>query len=103
MLTDKEVEKIATLARIELKDSEREKFKTEMSSILSYVGILNKAGTEKVEPLMQVTDLVNSVRDDAPRDEFPMNEKSNALLINQAPDKKERFIKVKSILKKNGK
>jgi len=100
MLTDKEVKHIAGLARIQLTESEQDKFKKDLSSILGYIDTLKKVDTESVEPLYQVTGLENAVRPDEPRNSFPMNEKLNELLIGQAPMKEEKFVKVKSVLKK---
>lgn len=100
MLTDSEIKKIAKLARIELSDIEIEKFKSELSSILDFVKKLNEVNTDRIEPLYQTTGLVNSVRTDDSRKEFEMNDELNNKLINQAPHKENRFIKVKSILNK---
>lgn len=100
MLSDKEVEHIAKLARIELKDKEKEVLKKDLSSILDFIDKLNKADTSSVEPLYQTTGLVNSERDDKPRNEFPLNDRLNELLIGQAPQKHGRFIKTKPVLKK---
>src|SRR5437870_4287768 len=100
MLTDQEVERIAKLARIELKAGEKERLKKDLSSILDYIDKLNDADTSSVEPLYQTTGLVNAARSDEPRNEFPMSAKLDEVLIGQAPDKKERFIKVKSVMAK---
>ena len=100
MLTDNEVKKIAKLSRIELSDREIEKFKGGLSSILDFINKLKEVNTDDVEPLYQTTGLVNSLRADEPRGEFKMNEDLNEKLIGQAPHKENRFIKVKSILKK---
>ena len=100
MLSDTEVKKIAKLARIEISDSEVEKLKGELSSILDFVNKLSEVNTDGVEPLYQTTGLVNSVRGDEPRNEFPMTDDLNDKLIGQAPHKENRFIKVKSVLKK---
>lgn len=100
MLSETEVKKIAKLVRIELTDSEIDKYKGELSSILDFVKKLNEVDTDGVEPLYQTTGLVNSVRPDEPRKEFEMNDELNKKLIGQAPHKENRFIKVKSVLKK---
>lgn len=100
MLTETEVKKIAKLARIELTDLEVEKYKGELSLILDFVKKLNKVNTDSVEPLYQTSGLVNSTRLDEPRKEFEMNDELNEKLIGQAPHKENRFIKVKSVLKK---
>jgi aspartyl-tRNA(Asn)/glutamyl-tRNA(Gln) amidotransferase subunit C len=100
MLTDKEVQHIANLARIQLTEHEQEKFKKDLSSVLEYIDTLQKVDTKSIEPLYQVTGLENAVRTDEPRNSFPMSERLNELLIGQAPMKEERFLKVKSVLKK---
>ncbi len=100
MLSDKELDHIAKLARVNVAPEKRETLKKDLSAILDYMEKLNKVDTSSVEPLYQTTGLVNATRSDEPRQEFPMTEKLEELLIGQAPARKERFVKVKSILKK---
>ncbi|MBI2674745.1 MAG: Asp-tRNA(Asn)/Glu-tRNA(Gln) amidotransferase subunit GatC [Candidatus Yanofskybacteria bacterium] len=114
MLTDKEaksrtesprlsstgIEHIAQLARIKLTEKEKDKFRKELSSILDYVKKLNELDTEKIEPLYQVTGIVNALRPDEYRKDFEMDKDLNEKLIGQAPQSENRFIKVKSVLKK---
>ena len=111
MLTEKEVDHIAQLARIKLTDKEKDKFKNELSSILDFVKKLNEldtknvdpalAGKGGVEPLYQVTGIVNALRSDEYRKDFEINEDLNNKLIGQAPHSQNRFIKVKSVLRKS--
>jgi aspartyl-tRNA(Asn)/glutamyl-tRNA(Gln) amidotransferase subunit C len=98
MLTDKEIQHIADLARIKITPQEGERLKKDLSSILDYIDQLNKIDTAGVEPLYQTTGLVNSVRPDEPRGEFVMDDKLNERLLGQAPHKENRFIKVKAVL-----
>ncbi len=100
MLSDKEIEHIATLARINLTSAEQEKFKKDLSSVLDYIETLKKVNTENVEPLYQTTGLVNALRTDESRPSFVMDDKLNGLLLGQAPDTKGRYVRVKSVLKK---
>ena len=100
MLTDKEVKKIAKLAHIELSEKEETKFKDELSVILNFVNKLNEVDTENIESLYQTTGIVNSMRHDISKKNLVNDEELNAKLIGQAPYKENRFIKVKSILKK---
>ena len=95
-LDSKTIKHIASLARLSLTEREEEKMKTELSSILGYVEQLNQVKTEGVEPLYQTTGLVNSVREDEHLKDFKMDEQLNERLIGQAPDKQERFIRVKT-------
>ncbi len=103
MLNDKELDHIAKLARVRVAPEKREQLKKDLSAILGYIEKLNKADTSSVEPLYQTTGLVNATRSDEPREEFPMTEKLEELLIGQAPSRKERFVKVRSILSRKKK
>jgi aspartyl-tRNA(Asn)/glutamyl-tRNA(Gln) amidotransferase subunit C len=100
MLTDKEVNHIAALARIELTDEMRERMKHDLSNVLDYIAVLEQADTAGVEPLYQVTGLQNQTRPDVHRNDFPMDEKLFEYLVKQAPSHHERFVKVKSIKSK---
>ncbi|HWA64543.1 MAG TPA: Asp-tRNA(Asn)/Glu-tRNA(Gln) amidotransferase subunit GatC [Candidatus Paceibacterota bacterium] len=100
MLTDKDVDHIAALARIQLSSEEHTRLKKDLGSILTYVETLNAVDTSGVDPLYQTTGLLNSVRSDQTRNEFPLSHQRDALLIEQAPDHDGRFIKVKPILTK---
>lgn len=99
MLTSKEVQHIAKLARIELAPDEEERMKRELSSILGYVEQLNKVDTSAVEPLSQIAGLVNVDRPDETRNSFPMDERLQARLIGQAPQSERGYIKVREVLK----
>lgn len=97
MLSDKEVKKVASLARISLADNEVVKFQKELSSILDYVETLNKADTSQVEPLYQTSGITTAWREDQPSRMLQPNE-VDALLISQAPQEEKRQIKVKSVI-----
>jgi len=98
-----DIKHIAKLARIKLTGKEEEKFDKELSSVLDFIDQLNKVDTSKVEPAYQITGLVNSFRSDEHRKDFEMNEDLNRKLVGQAPSKEAGFIKVGSVLSKNGK
>ncbi len=93
MLTKEEVIKIASLARIELTDIEIEKFQKDLSSILDYVEELKNVDTEGLEIVSSVTGLENVTRPDKP----VMVDYQEDILAN-APERKDRYYKVKSIL-----
>ena len=100
MLTEKEVQHIAKLARIKLTEQESKKFQKELASVLDFINQLDKADTSQTEPAYQITGAINSFRTDEHRKDFEMNEELNEKLIGQAPQKENRFIKVKSVLNK---
>jgi aspartyl-tRNA(Asn)/glutamyl-tRNA(Gln) amidotransferase subunit C len=101
MLTDSEIAHIAKLARIELTDETRTRMKKDLSKVLDYIALLEKADTSGVEPLFQVTGLQNQTRPDEHRGDFTVDASLLEYLVGQAPHTKERFIKVKSIKKKS--
>lgn len=100
MMDKKDVEHIAALARIELNDGMKERLKNDLGSILDYIEVLSNVPTEHVEPLYQVTGLTSRLRNDEHRNDFPMDETLDAHLTGQAPNRADRLVKVKSILKK---
>lgn len=97
MLTDKEVEHIAKLARIELTDQMRERMKRDLSHVLDYIALLDEADTSGVQPLYQVTGLQNRTRPDEHRGDFVVDERLLEHLVGKAPSHQGRFVKVKSI------
>lgn len=100
MISDKEITHIAKLARLKLTDQEQEKFKKELSSILEYVEQLNKLDTENVPPLAQTTGIVNAFREDTHRRDFIDSPELHEKLVGQAPQREERFVKVKQVISK---
>ena len=92
IITKKEVEHIAGLARIELTAQELEKFRSDLNKVLGYIEVLKTVDTEGVEPLASVTGLENVFRDDRAIDA----DLSEALLKN-VPARSGRFIRVKGV------
>ncbi len=93
MLNTEEVIKISKLARIELTDTEVEKFQKELSAILDFVEELKTVNTEGIEEVSQVTGLVNVQRQDKIVETDCRDE-----ILSQAPEIKDGYFKVKAIL-----
>ncbi len=93
MLSEEEVKKVAGLARIELSESEVEKFQKDLSSIIDYVEELQQVDTDGLDIVSSVTGLENVQRDD----KAVMIDYQNDIIAN-APDSKDGYYKVKSIL-----
>ena len=98
-LTKKDVEHIASLARLELTEEEKEKFTKELSSILDYFEQLKEVNTDKVEPTYQVTGLENVMRED--KVEGCEEEVRNDSL-KQFPEGVKDFLKVKGVFEESG-
>jgi aspartyl-tRNA(Asn)/glutamyl-tRNA(Gln) amidotransferase subunit C len=95
MIDKKEIERIAKLARLKLKEEEIEGFSKDLSSIVDYIDILNEVDVKGVEPLSYVHDIKNVMREDI-RASQPQEVIDK--LIEVAPDKEDGFVKVKTIL-----
>jgi aspartyl-tRNA(Asn)/glutamyl-tRNA(Gln) amidotransferase subunit C len=95
MLSQEEVQHIASLARIQLSDEEIAKFQKELGDVLDYFDILKDVDTADARPMTHSVELQNVKRDDEAR-----NKKKNdgRHLIDMAPDTSNGYIKVKSIL-----
>lgn len=93
MLSKEEVKHIAKLARLGLSDKEIGKFQKELSSILDYVEKLKKVDVSGIQATSHPLEVKNVVREDKPR----KWEAGSERLVKMAPDKKEGYVKVKSI------
>lgn len=91
-LSQQEVEHIATLARLRLTNTEKEKYAEQLSSILDYVDKLGTVDTTNVEPTSQVTGLTNITRPDVVENSGIAEE-----LIANAPQHRDGFIVIPKI------
>jgi aspartyl-tRNA(Asn)/glutamyl-tRNA(Gln) amidotransferase subunit C len=94
MLSKSEVQKIAQLARIEITEEEAEKYSKELSDILGFVEKLNEVDTEKIEPIAHITGAKNMTREDKV---IEYSEETKGGIIDNFPEKKDRFNKVKAV------
>ncbi len=61
-----DIDKVATLARLNLTEEEKVQFKTQMDSILSYFNELNEVDTSGIEPMVTPVEVGQKLRDDKP-------------------------------------
>ena len=92
-ITIKDVEHIATLAKLEFTDAEKEKFTHQLNQILEYMDHLNSLDTSGVEPLSHVIELSNVFRQDEVKAGVPTEE-----ALKNAPEKNEQFFKVPKVI-----
>ena len=93
-LSRDDVLKLAKLSRLRLREEEISRFQNELSEILEYVEMLDKADTTGLEPTYQVTGLKNVMRPDKTLD---YGYKVEDLLKN-APAIQNGQFKVKRVL-----
>lgn len=65
MLSEEEIQKLATLARLEIEASFKPVVTTHVNSIIGYVARLNEIDTSGVEALSHIQGATNVLRDDA--------------------------------------
>lgn len=93
MIEKKDLEYVASLAKLKLREEDVEKVRAKFSMVLDYVSMLNRLDIQGVEPLINVNSMVNVMRED----EIGESLDREALLAN-APDKMYGCIKVSKIL-----
>jgi len=99
MINKEEVKHIAKLARLGLSEKEIKKFEKELSAILDYFDSLKEVNTNNVQPTFHPAEHffgkgLEIMRKDEAKPQLP--EISNKL-VEAAPEKKARHIKVKTI------
>ena len=90
------IERVAELARLNLKPEEKKKLEKDLGAILDYVKKLEKLDTQKVEPTSHVLDMENVFRADEAK---PSDAADKAL--QRAPQTDGRFFKVPKIVQRD--
>jgi len=86
-LSIEEVEHIAELARLELSDSEKQRYAEQLSDILEYFMHLEELDTDQISPTASVLDMNLRLRKDTTRPGLQHEE----VLRNSAEVKDEQF------------
>ena len=92
-LSEKDVQYVAKLARLEVTDQEVAKYTQQLDNILEYVQQLNKLDTANVEPLAHVLDLKNVTREDKPAPSLTQQE-----VLSNGPEVQSGHFRVPKIM-----
>lgn len=92
-ITPGQVEHIAHLARIQLREGDREKFAKQLEDIFKYVNTLQKVDTSDIDPTFQVAPSFNVFRPDEVKDSMTAEQ-----ALANAPDSEDGYFKVPPIL-----
>lgn len=99
-LTEKEVEHVAKLARIEITDKEKKQYSEELSKVLEYIEKIQEVETDDVEPTFQPSRIKDlDVLENATREDKVVKCKDREKLLDAGPDREGDFFKVKAVLK----
>ena len=88
MITIKDVEHVAKLARLELTEDEKELYTKQLGDVLKYVDQMNEVDTTNVKPMSHAIDFVNVMREDK-----VVYEQTKEELMANAPEEENGFFK----------
>ncbi len=92
-LTPEEVEHVALLGRLELTDEERERFTTQLNSILQYFEQLQQIDTTGVPAMSHAVAVTNVMREDEPTPGLTPEE-----ALQNAPDQDRDCFRVPRVI-----
>jgi aspartyl-tRNA(Asn)/glutamyl-tRNA(Gln) amidotransferase subunit C len=87
------LDKMAHLARLEVKEEDAEKMMADMSAMVTWVEKLNEVDTQGVEPLTTMSHEVNALRSDEVNPHLSHQE-----VLKNAPVKNEDYFRVPKVL-----
>jgi len=94
-VTDKLIDNLAELARLQFADNEKEDIRKDLQRMIAFVEKLQEVDTSNTEPLLHMTSVVNAWREDTVKGSM---EKATAL--QNAPDANKDYFKVPKVIKK---
>ena len=94
-ITNKLIQDIAALAKLEFDEKSREKMKEDLERIIRFIDKLSEIDTDGVEPLIYLSEEVNVLREDEIKGVI-----SQVDALKNAPEKDSDYFKVPTILKK---
>lgn len=94
-ITNKKIEELAHLARLEFNDTEKVKIKADLERIVGFFDKLSEVNTDNVEPLIYMSDRQNNLRSDIVKEEITKQE-----ALKNAPSKDSDYFKVPKFINK---
>jgi aspartyl-tRNA(Asn)/glutamyl-tRNA(Gln) amidotransferase subunit C len=93
-ITDRTVDELAHLARLQFEGEEKERIKNDLNRILGFMEKLNELDTEGVEPLIYLCEELNVLRNDEARTTITQQQ-----ALKNAPQRDSDYFKVPKVLK----
>ncbi len=88
-ISNRTVDSIAALAKLELSEAEREQAKQDMENMLDYIDKLNELDTDGVEPMSHVFPMQNVFRED-----IVTNGDDSENMLQNAPQSRDSMVVV---------
>ena len=105
MLSDADIQRIATLARLRVPPSELAATREKLGAVVAYVEQLQKLDLKGVEPLAHVGDAFNRLDADVTRAAMPrelLGAIAPATHEETTPDGTDVFVRIPKVIKKDG-
>lgn len=93
MIDKKTIEHIATLARLEMNETQAQQYSEQISKILGYFEQISKVDTKGIEPLITPTQIESFWREDVVEDNFSAED-----MTANAPAKQGNLYKVPPVV-----
>ncbi len=94
MVVDREtLYKIAHLSRLEISPENEEKYLEDLESMVVWVSQLAQINTDNVQPLIHISQEVNSLREDQPGEHLPHDK-----ALKNAPVKDSDYFRVPKVI-----
>ena len=94
MLSKEEIQHIALLARIGVKEEELAGYQKDLSAVLDFFRELETAVVDETLSVGHITGLTDVTREDRAED---FGASGRAMLLKNVPEQKDGFVKVKSV------
>ena len=92
LISIKDVEHVAKLARLALTEEEKVTYAKQLSAIIGYFSELKDVDTSNIEPMAQVLPLTNVMREDKVK-----TPPGNAVMLANAPARENGYFRVPKI------
>lgn len=99
-VTVEDVGRVAELANLDLKPDETGRMLRDLNAILDYVAELNELDTAGVEPLAQVSEIVDAAGRGVLRADMPVPSLQRTAVMPQAPETDRVFFKVPKVIER---
>ena len=92
---NKLIDDLSKLARLKFDKKATKKIKSDLNIILSFINSISEVDTDKIDPLIYMSDEINVLRSDKIKNEVSQEE-----ALKNAPQKDSDYFKIPTVLKK---
>ena len=92
-VTDKLVDNLAHLARLEFNEQDKQEIKKDLQKMIAFVDKLNELDTSNVQPLLHMSENSNMLRKDEVKGSVTREE-----ALSNAPEKTSKYFKVPKVI-----